>query len=75
MFPPPSPTAPPPTPSLPSRSNATAMSCSGDSLYIVCGKAGGCSGGGGLYRVSTSVGTFVRLGDADWSNVTTIATQ
>ena len=51
------------------------MACAGDNLYIVCGKAGRCKGGGGLYRASIADGSFSRVGDANWQNAACMASD
>eukprot|EP00939_MAST-03C_sp_MAST-3C-sp1_P003021 g3021.t1 len=45
-------------------------------LFIVCGRMGRCSGGGGLYSINPTDGTYHRLNaKANWGNATLIASD
>ena len=54
--------------------NSTVMASDSSSLYVVCGTMGGCSGGGGLYKVSKADGSHKHL-SGTWDNATVMASD
>ena len=48
--------------------NATQVMSYNGKIYIICGIASGCGGGGGLYEIDPSTKNFERIGDGNWRN-------